>query len=650
MTVMESGAVAEEAEEIALPDGGSVWRRVVRTAMRDGTVLVADLYSPGRALEARPVLLERTPYGRRARRESDGLDRHGEPVFPDRSAALFVARGYNVVRQDCRGRGDSEGRFVKYLGEAEDGYDTVEWIGAQPWCDGRVATTGVSYSAHVQTALAALSPRPLAAMFVDSGGFASAYEAGIRMGGAFELKQATWAYRHALNSPAAHRDPVVRASLQSQDLPAWFRAMPWRRGASPLRAVPEYEEYLLEQWEHGAFGEFWQRLGLFGRGSYDRFPDVPSLHMVSWYDPYVLTAVENFRALTEAKSSPAYLVVGPWTHGARSVRHSGDVDFGPRAVLDGNLAPDYWEFRARWFARHLGGDAPSGDGPSGDGAAAEDFPRVQYFLMGGGSGRRTAEGRLDHGGEWRTAATWPPQEATAVRLYLRQDGSLTEALPRDGADDRLEYDFDPANPVPTIGGQITSGEPVMRGGAFDQCPTDETFGCEPPHLPLAARPDVLVFQTEPLEEDVAIAGPVRVRLSVASSAPDTDFTVRLIDVHPPNADYPNGYAMNLTDGILRCRYRNSFASPEPMRPGTVYEITVTAPDTANLFARGHRIRLDVSSSNFPRFDVNPNTGGPEAAARRRVVAVNEVHLSPEHPSWLSVHVLSDGSGRGPDRG
>ncbi|HEU5024173.1 MAG TPA: CocE/NonD family hydrolase [Spirillospora sp.] len=643
MTVMESGAVAEEAEEIALPDGGSVWRRAVRTAMRDGAVLVADLYSPGRELEARPVLLERTPYGRRARRESDGLDRHGEPVFPDRSAAIFVGRGYNVVRQDCRGRGDSDGQFVKYLGEAEDGYDTVEWIGAQPWCDGRVATTGVSYSAHVQTALAALSPRHLAAMFVDSGGFASAYEAGIRMGGAFELKQATWAYRHALNSPAAHRDPVVRASLQSQDLPAWFRAMPWRRGASPLRAVPEYEEYLLEQWEHGAFGEFWQRLGLFGRGSYDRFPDVPSLHMVSWYDPYVLTAVENFRALTEAKSSPAYLVVGPWTHGARSVRYSGDVDFGPRAVLDGNLAPDYWEFRARWFARHLGGDSAAE-------AAAEDFPRVQYFLMGGGSGRRNEDGRLDHGGEWRTAATWPPQEATPVRLYLRQDGSLTAGPPQDGADDRLEYDFDPANPVPTIGGQITSGEPVMHGGAFDQCPTDGTFGCEPPHLPIASRPDVLVFQTGPLERDVAIAGPVRVRLSVASSAPDTDFTVRLIDVHPPNADYPNGYAMNLTDGILRCRYRNSFANPEPMRPGTVYEITVTAPDTANLFAKGHRIRLDVSSSNFPRFDVNPNTGGPEAAARRRVVAVNEVHLSPEHPSWLSVHVLDDGSGRGPGRG
>ncbi|GLY85307.1 antibiotic hydrolase [Actinoallomurus iriomotensis] len=623
------------ADRIPLPDGGSVWRRVVRTPMRDGVELVADLYTTDPTPERRPVLLERTPYGRRARRESDGLGRDGRPIMPDESAAYFARRGFNVVRQDCRGRGDSEGTFVKYLGEAADGYDTVDWIAARDWCDGRVATTGVSYSAHTQTALAALSPDHLAAMFVDSGGFASAYEAGIRMGGAFELKQATWAYRHALGSVTAQRDPVVAAALRSQDLRAWFHAMPWRRGASPLRATPEYEDYLLHQWERGAFDEFWQQLGLFGRGYYDRFPDVPSLHMVSWYDPYVRTAVENFQRLGAAKSSPAYLVVGPWTHGARSVRHSGNVDFGPEATLDGNLAADYWDFRARWFARHLGVRPDDAEAPGEEPAD----PPVRYFVMGGGSGRRTAEGRLDHGGHWRTAGDWPPPEATPLRLYLRQRGALSTEPPATGADDRLEYDFDPARPVPTIGGQITSGEPVMVGGAFDQTPTEDTFGCEPPYLPLASRPDVLVFQSEPLDRDVVLAGPVEVRLSVSSSAPDTDFTVRLIDVHPPNDDHPNGYAMNLTDGILRCRYRDSYTEPSPMRPGEVYAITVTAPDTANLFAAGHRIRLDVSSSNFPRFDVNPGTGGPEATERRRVVAVNTVHLSPEHPSWLRVHAL-----------
>ena len=628
--------------EIPLPGGASAWRRVVTTPLRDGVELRADLYTVGPQPDKRPVLLERTPYGRRTRRESDGLSQDGRRLMPDESAAFFARQGFNVVRQDCRGRGDSEGTFVKYLDEAEDGYDTVEWIAAQPWCDGRVATTGVSYSAHTQTALAALSPPHLAAMFVDSGGFASAYEAGIRMGGAFELKQATWAYRHALSSRSARRDPVVAAALRSQDLRAWFHVMPWRRGASPLQATPEYENYLLEQWERGAFDEFWQQLGLYGRGHYDRFPDVPSLHVVSWYDPYVRTAVENFQQLSKGRSSPVYLVVGPWTHGARSVTHAGDVDFGPEATLDGNLAPDYWQFRAHWFARHLGIRPDPTTRP--DQAAHADHwqdgdePPVRYFLMGGGSGRRTAEGRLDHGGRWHTAQDWPPPEATPVRLFLRQSGALTAEPPVAGTDDRLDYDFDPARPVPTIGGQITSGEPVMVGGAFDQTPTDDTFGCAPPHLPLASRPDVLVFQTEPLAEDVSLAGCVQVRLSVSSSALDTDFTVRLIDVCPPNEDYPNGYAMNLTDGILRCRYRDSYEHPSLMRPGEVYAITVTAPDTANLFAAGHRIRLDVSSSNFPRFDVNPGTGGPETT-RRRVVAVNEVHLSPEHPSWLSVSVL-----------
>ncbi|MEV0847915.1 CocE/NonD family hydrolase [Streptomyces sp. NPDC049954] len=625
------GTEQDAPEEIRLPGGGSVWRRTIRTPLRDGVVLVADLYTAEERPAAAPVLLERTPYGRRERRGSDGLHAHGGPIRPEDQAVFFTGRGFHVVRQDCRGRGDSEGTFVKYLGEAADGYDTVEWLAAQPWCDGRVATTGVSYSAHAQTALASLSPRHLSAMFVDSGGFASAYEAGVRMGGAFELKQATWAFRHAAQSPEVQADPVTTAALQSQDMRDWFQAMPWRRGVSPLRSVPEYEEYLLDQWERGPFDDFWKQLGIYGRGFYDEFPDVPSLHMVSWYDPYVRTAVENFQQLGARKESPAYLVVGPWTHGARSVSHAGDVDFGPAATLDGNLAPDYLEFRARWFDRHLG--TPP------DGESAQDWPRVQYFLMGGGTGRRTGQGRLDHGGSWRTAGAWPPEETEPVRLYLRRPGTLTRDASVAGLDDLVTYDFDPAHPVPTMGGQVTSGEPVMVGGAFDQHPDATVYGSEPPHLPLAARPDVLVFETEPLAADVPVAGPVEVRLSVSSDAPDTDFTVKLVDVHPPTPDYPNGYAMNLTDGILRARYRNSYERPEPLEPGEVYAITVTAPDTANLFRAGHRIRLDVSSSNFPRFDVNPNTGGNEADSRHRTVARNRVHLAPGTPSWLTLHVL-----------
>jgi putative CocE/NonD family hydrolase len=608
-------------EWTALPGEVSLWRRVVEVPARDGVALVADLYAGSPDPAPAPVLLERTPYGRRAARGSDGRLGVLDPPPPETVVAEFVQGGYHVVRQDCRGRGDSGGAFVKYLNEAEDGYDTVEWIAGQPWCDGRVATMGVSYSAHAQAALASLGAPHLAAMFLDSGGFASAYETGARMGGAFELKQATWAFARAKNSTAVQHDPVLRAALDAEDITAWFRRLPWRRGLSPLRFVPEYEDYLLEQWGQGTFGDYWRRPGLYGRGSYDRYPDVPSLHMSSWYDPYIRTAVENFTELGRRKTSPAYLVLGPWTHGRRSDTFAGDVDFGPESTADGSLARDYVAMRRDWFDAHLLG---TGQAPA----------RVRYFVMGGGSGMRTAEGRLDHGGHWRNSATWPPEGSHELHLYPTADGRLASE-PGDGT---LEYDYDPRDPVPTIGGQVTSGEPVMAGGAFDQRPDERTFGAREPLLPLASRPDVLVFQTESLPADLVVTGPVLAWLRVSSSALDTDFTVKLLDVYPPTADYPQGFAMNLTDGILRCRYRDSFESPEPMGPGVEYDITVPAPDTANRFAAGHRLRIDVSSSNFPRFDVNANTGAAEVDERRAVIATNRVHLA---GSWFTLTVLPE---------
>ncbi|MGW3940420.1 CocE/NonD family hydrolase [Streptomyces phaeochromogenes] len=612
---------------------GALWRRTLHVPMRDGVRLAADLYSASPEPEATvlPVLLERTPYGRRTQRGSD-QDRSDAPVpRPEDIARHFTEARYHVVRQDCRGRGDSEGTFVKYLGEGPDGADTIAWLRNQPWCDGRVVMTGVSYSAHVQSAAAAEGARGLAAMFQDSGGFSCAYDAGMRMGGAFELKQVTWALRHAVQSPEAAADPVLREALLRVDVPGWFGAMPWRPGCTPLRHLSAYEDFLLEQWRQDTFGDYYRTPALYGRGFYGRFPDAPSLHMGSWYDPYVRSTIENFTALRELKSAPSYLVMGPWTHGHRCETHAGEVDFGPRATLDGNLAPSYLEFRRRWFDRALGRE-DEGSAESGN------LPAVQYFLMGGGDGRRDAAGRMRHGGAWRTDTRWPPTSTAPVALYLTTEGALTLDPPTT-ATASVTYDFDPHHPVPTMGGQVTSGEPVMTGGAYDQnAPDARVYGAREPYLPLDSRPDVISLTTPPLQRDVVLAGPVSARLHISTTARDTDFTIKLIDVHPPNPDYPHGFAMNLTDGIVRCRFHRSYEKPELLTPGEVYEIEVTAPDTANRFAAGHRIRLDISSSNFPRFDVNTNTGEPEAAARRTAVAANTVHMDAEHPSHVRVWV------------
>ena len=345
------------------------------------------------------------------------------------------------------------------------------------------------------------------------------------------------------------------------------------------------------------------------------------------------TATENFLGLRSKKrKAPIRLIMGPWLHGDRSSSFSGDVDFGPRAPLDGNLGPNWHEFRRRWFDRWLK-DLKNG---------VDDDPPVRLFLMGGGSGRRIASGRLDHGGRWLKATDWPLPKTRFTPYYLHSDGSLAPKKPKKGAS-ALSYDYDPSKPCPTIGGANSSGQPIFDGGAFDQREDPRLFGIQNPGLPLAARSDVLVFQTEPLSEDIAVIGPIVVKLWISSSCVDTDFTAKLIDVHPPTVDDPRGFAMNLTDGILRCRYRKSWTRPAMMTPGRSYEIQIEPFATANLFKTGHRIRLDISSSNFPRFDANPNTGEPEGMARRRQIATNSIHVDASKPSHVVLPLVPVGS-------
>jgi len=603
--------------------------RDVMVTMRDGIRLATDVYRPakdGKVIEGKlPAIMERTPYGKAERSRSEievGMD---TPMKRNEVASYFVRAGYAVIYQDCRGRHNSEGRFSKYISEAADGYDTAVWLVEQGWSNGKFGTMGLSYAAHTQAALACLNPPGLACMIMDSGGFSNAYQCGIRQGGAFELKQATWAYNQAIGEA----DEFARAAIEAEDINAWFTAMPWREGVSPVRWMPEYESYLLEQWRSGTFDESWRRVGLYMKGFYETFPEVPCVLMSSWYDAYVKSTLDNYRGLSGKQDRKLQLIMGPWLHGNRNTTLAGDTSFGPTAPLGGNVLETWLAFRRNWFDRWLKGK---------DNGVSEQ-PTVRAFVMGGGSGTRNDQGLLDHGGRWIEAADWPLPGTEFRNFHIHENGSLSTDKPK--ADIApFVYDFDPKNPVPTIGGSLTSGQPIFEGGGFDQREGEKFYGSKHPGLPLSARADVLSFETEVLAEDVAVVGPITVELYVSSDAPDTDFTAKLVDVYPPSKDYPTGYALNITDGIIRCRYRNSFEKPEAIVPGEVFKVTIEPFATANLFAKGHRIRLDISSSNFPKYDVNPNTYAPEGRGRTTQVARNTVFCDVARPSAIRLPIVS----------
>ncbi|MGU3576140.1 CocE/NonD family hydrolase [Brucellaceae bacterium C25G] len=601
--------------------------RNVMIAMRDGVHLATDIYRPakdGKPLETPlPVILERTPYDKTGTPRTEFSVKKPTPMSRQELAIHMVRLGYIAIWQDCRGRYESEGHFTKYLSEGEDGFDTMEWIAAQPWMNGRIGTQGLSYNAHTQMAMACLNPPGLAAMSVDSGGFSNAYTCGIRQGGAFELKQATWAYHRAQEAT----DERTAAAVADESLHDWFAQMPWTKGRSPVRWNAEYEDYLLEQWQNGTFNDFWKKVGIYAAGYYDTFPKVPTIFMSSWYDAYVTTTLENFTALKGDPERPLSLIMGPWTHGNRSRSVFGDVDFGPQAIFDGQIDEDWLTYREKWFAHYLK-----------DEADPKQAGRVHLFLMGTGTGKKTEAGHLDHGGRWIESTDWPLPEAQPLDLYLHADMSLQKSSPQ-AETAAISYDFDPSNPVPTIGGSLTSGEPIFTGGGFNQVESEAFYGCTRPGLPLTARHDVLSFETEPLDEDTSIAGPVEIELWVTTDALDTDFTAKLVDIYPPSKDYPRGYALNITDGIFRVRYRNGFDKPELVAKGEVFKITISPFATANMFKKGHRIRLDISSSNFPKYDVNPNTGEPEGTSRRKKTAVNTVFMHKGRASKLKLQKL-----------
>lgn len=599
--------------------------------MRDGITLSTDVYFPKGARHlAYPVIIERTPYDKTAPSRSEKTV-SGRQITRQEMAQYFTEQGFIVIYQDCRGRYESEGIFVKYINEAEDGFDTLQWVMEQPWCNGKIGSMGLSYAAHTQLAMACLNPPGLHTMVLDSGGFANAFKCGIRQGGAFELKQATWAYKQAKLSPIAKQSSVIHTALEQENIHDWFSTMPWHQGHTLLKHVPEYEAYLFEQWQEECFTDYWKKIGLYAEGYYDKIPDIPVLFMSSWYDAYVSSTLDNYRAFVTQKRSPQKLIMGPWLHGDRNITYSGDAEFGDIAAFEGNISADWLSCRLVWFKTHLQNQSTS----------VQQSQDVTIFMMGGGSGKKNSDGRIEHGGQWINHHQWPLPNVEQTAFYLWPDNILQDK-PSPHAS-VISYCYDPKNPVPTIGGALTSGQPIFWGGAFNQRELPTFFASQQNNLPLSARPDVLVFETEVLQDDICVAGELEISLWISSDALDTDFTAKLIDVYPPSDDYPQGYAMNITDGIIRCRFRNSYERKELLTAHEVVEVKIKPFACANRFVKGHRIRLDISSSNFPKYDFNTNTGETIAGDRTWKIAHNSVHLSAQYPSKITLPIVKANS-------
>ncbi len=614
----------------------------VMVPMRDGVRLATDIYRPAQngrpVIDPLPTLFHRTPYNKTEMELTLGECR------------WFASRGYVVVVQDCRGTFESEGDVNFLIPEAEDGYDTLEWIKGQEWSDGTVGSWGCSWSAWTQTAMAALGPDSLKTMVPNMSG-SNAHESSVRHGGTLELRFLAWAFWHsAYNTQAKlNHKPFINPALNfgAPTFGDWLKRMPIRPGQTQLSLVPAYEKWAFDILTKSDYDEYWKHPSLNPREHYASFPDIPMLFVGGWYDSYTRAAFENYADLAERKTSPIRLLMGPWTHGSKNPEqsHAGDVEFGEEAALE-----SFNGLHLRWFDRWLK-RVDNG---------LDDEPPIRLFVMGGGSGRRTPSGRLMHGGHWRYEHEWPLKRTRFIDYFLHGDGSLGTSEPS-GDSPSTTYRFDPSRPVPSIGGNVSSlretaplpphivdptyaarssrQRDLMPPGGFDQRERPGLFGCQEPYLPLGSRADVLVFQTEPLDEDVEVTGPIEVRLWVATTATDTDFTAKLIDVYPPSEWYPLGYALNLTDSIMRLRFRNGPEKQELVNPGEPVPLTITLYPTSNLFVRGHCIRLDISSSNFPRFDVNPNSGEPIGRDRRRVVADNTVFHEPGRQSQVILPVI-----------
>jgi uncharacterized protein len=508
-------------------------------AMADGTELATTIYLP-EGKPPFPVIVSRTPYNK------DGLK--GE-------AAKFCKNGYAFVAQDFRGRFKSKGHHaIIFHNEGwtkpRDGQDTLKWVAAQPWCNGKIGSTGASALGITQNMTAPVAPDALQAQFVVVA-YSDMYSQGAYQGGAF------------------------RTGL----LENW------------LKATGMADVNLKTFVSHPKYDDFWAEMNPETQAEHVRAPGV---FLGGWYDIFLQGTINSFLTIQEHGGQGARgrcrLVIGPFGHGTMTeLKYPPNSDKGPACRND----VAWFDYTLKGKANHVANEKP-----------------VHYYVMGDPTEKNAP------GNYWRSADCWPPA-ATSTPYYFQSDGKLVAGVKPEGEGSK-SYKYDPAKPVPTVGG----AELGMDIGPKDQ-------------RKLESRDDVLVFTTDVLQEPIEVTGRIVAKLYLSSDCPDTDFTVKLTDV------YPDGRSMLVTDGILRTRFRQSFKEEKFLEPGTVYEISVDLWSTSLIFNKGHKIRVAVSSSNSPRFDPNPNTGNAFRADKETRVATNTICFSEKYPSRIMLPICQE---------
>lgn len=566
--------------------------------LRDGTITYVDIFRPD-IEDKLPALLYRTPYNKGSS--------HARTYSLD--AIKAAMHGYVVVIQDVRGRYSSGGEFYPFVNEMSDGYDSVEWVTGQPWCDGTLGMYGSSYSGATQWLAAKTNPPGLRA--IAPGVTGSNYHDGWAWrGGAFQyafnlwwtigpLVTANWeslSNRHYLSSALFDILIDFKDNLMDHLMRLPMEEIPDLKG--------DFARYYFDWLQHSEYDEYWKEISI--EESYSEIT-VPAFNYGGWYDIFLTGTINNYSQMkqvapTQNSREGQRLLIGPWDHSNISSDVAGETYFGSNASAEYGI--DLQQELLHYFDYWLKGKK---------GRLGEVSP-VKIFIMGKNI--------------WRDEQEWPLSRSDTTTFYLRSkgkanslngDGWLDKVIPSDKELPDV-YLFNPLDPVPTRGGSVLCEAGLLPSGAFDQTYVEN-------------RPDVLIFTTEPLDNEVEVTGPVVLRLYASSSAKDTDFTGKLVDVSP------DGYARNITDGILRARYRSGREEPVFINPGEIYEYVIDMGSTSNVFKTGHSIRLEVSSSNFPKYDRNANTGAPIGSDIQLVSALQTVYHNRTYPSCIELPVI-----------